>query len=157
MKKVIFCVFTIFISAFFAYSVPVGWLIADGGNGHYYETTLIPEGIDWESAQSNAMSKGGYLATIASVEENMFVFSLVSNNPDFWIRLTDSHNPDFIYGEDPWLGGFKSANGSWHWATEEPFVYTNWAPYEPDPYTYNDQLQFFGGKSILFTILEETL
>ena len=55
---------------------PVQWSIADGGNGHYYEAVLVPEGISWTDADLIASSKAGdwHLATISSAEENDFVY-----------------------------------------------------------------------------------
>jgi hypothetical protein len=123
--------------------IPTEWTGSSGGNGHFYEAFFVPGGIDWEGANSTAIEKGGYLATITSPEENTFVFSLVSGNNDFWIPVVHSKNPSFIYGEGPWLGGY-CLSGNWQWVTGEPFTYSNWAPGEPSTRRDEDRLQFFG-------------
>jgi hypothetical protein len=110
-----------------SHTSPVQWPIGAGGNGHFYEPVLVPGGIDWESANSAAVARGGYLATTASPEENSFVFGLVSNDPRFWV-------PPITIG--PWLGGFQPPGspepaGNWQWITGEPFDYTNWETGEP--------------------------
>jgi hypothetical protein len=107
----------------------VQWSAVNGGNGHYYEVVLVPERISWTNAKTNAELKGGYLATITSVEENVFVFSLVTI-PACWTVGT----PGTSLG--PWLGGFQSTGspepaGNWQWVTGEPFTYSCWAPFEP--------------------------
>jgi len=112
------------------------WSPGAGGNGHFYRAFLVPSRITWEDANKYANSHGGYLATITSAAENLFVFNLVKD-PKYWL---DESNP-FLDG--PWLGGFKSpfnkpeswrnpAEG-WQWVHNEgPFKYTNWAPPNPD-------------------------
>ncbi len=40
-------------------AAPVQWSIADGGNGHYYEAVLVPEGISWTDANEIANNKQG--------------------------------------------------------------------------------------------------
>jgi hypothetical protein len=52
-------------------------------------------------------------------------------------------------GEGPWLGGYQSGESegpseNWHWVTDEPFDYTNWAPQEPSDNEGQNRLQFFG-------------
>lgn len=119
---------------------PVQWSIADGGNGHYYEAVLVPEGISWTDADLIASSKAGdwHLATISSAEENDFVYDLV-DDPAFW-RIVGSH------GLGPWIGGYKEA-GQWKWVTGEPFfpdssAYENWGPHEP--FGNGDKIGLFG-------------
>jgi hypothetical protein len=94
-------------------------------NGHYYEKIDAPQ-IPWEDANtavSTTTRNGcqGYLATITSEQENQFVASQ--------------------FGADEvisfWLGGFQDpgvepADYGWQWVTGEPWVYTNWAPSEPN-------------------------
>ena len=114
-------------------AVPVEWPVANGGNGHSYEVVLVSGGIDWESANVAAIEAGGYLATITSAEENVFVHNLAVSNPDFW-GDSGNYGPN-IYG--PWLGGFQpegspEPTGGWEWVTGELFNYTNWTIHEPD-------------------------
>ncbi len=127
---------------------PTEWSIAVGGNGHFYEPVLVTSGIDWESAQGACAAAGGYLATITSSAENEFVFDLINDDLDFWIPVPHSSNPNITYWEGPWLGGYRTSDGVWHWVTGESFSYSNWAPGEPTSYPFNDQLQFFGINAI---------
>jgi hypothetical protein len=106
-------------------AMPVQWKVADGGNDHWYEAVVRPEGITWAEAQTEAQARGGYLATIGSAEENLFVFSLVQDKPEFF--LPTDLNP----GNGPWLGGLQPDNssepdGNWQWVTGEPFSFTAW-------------------------------
>jgi len=136
----------------------VEWSTVDGGNGHFYEAVVVPEGtnwessIDWESAKNAAVAAGGYLATITSVEENYFVFSLVSGNDDFyrpsWPNIVNS------YLNGPWIGGFQPSgspepDGNWQWVTGEAFTYTNWASNEPSNRNgVEDRLQLYAGGTL---------
>jgi hypothetical protein len=99
-------------------------------NGHCYQAVLAP-GVSWDDAQAACVARGGHLATIASEEENEFVFSLVSGDSAFW--YVDAYNN----GLGPWLGGYQpdgsaEPGGDWRWVTDEPFVYTNWETGQPD-------------------------
>jgi hypothetical protein len=119
------------------------WSVSSGGNGHFYEAVLVLAGIDWEHANTAAIARGGYLATITSAEENALVYSLVGSNPDFW-RPTGPVN-----GEGPFLGGYKEPAipdpaANWHWVTGEPWVYTNWVEIEPSGDETQNRLHFFG-------------
>jgi len=140
---------------------PVQWLLADGGNGHFYEAVVVPEGtnwessIDWESAKNVAVVAGGYLATITSVEENAFVFSLVSGNDDFYRPSWPNIEHSYLNG--PWIGGFQppgspEPDGNWQWVTGEAFTYTNWASGEPSnwsgPDRPEDRLQLYAGGTL---------
>src|SRR6185436_11393637 len=62
----------------------VQWTTNSGGNGHFYEAVLAPNGITWANAQAAAASSGGYLATITSAGENNFVYGLISGNLSYW-------------------------------------------------------------------------
>ena len=42
-------------------------------NGHYYEVVVASEGITWTEARLAAQARGGYLATLTSRPENLFV------------------------------------------------------------------------------------
>ena len=105
------------------------WRSTDGGNGHFYEPISVAS-VTWTEAQTAAEAKGGYLATIASTEENAFVFSVVDNDA-YW----------YLYGgaavHGPWLGGLQpegspEPDGGWEWVTGESFSYTNWSPESPN-------------------------
>jgi len=121
---------------------PVQWPIADGGNGHYYEAILVPDGISWTDADLAASSKEGswHLVTISSAEENAFVYDLV-DEPAFW-RFVGDH------GLGPWIGGYQEGDvGPWKWVTGEPFVYENWGPLEP--FGNGDKIGLFGWYTLM--------
>jgi len=107
------------------------WETAVGGNGHGYKAVVVPEGVTWQEAHKAALKEGAYLATIASMLENEFVFSLV-DFPEFW--KINEHN-GVSYG--PWIGGHQmpgsaeSGNG-WIWVTGEAFSYANWFRQNPN-------------------------
>ena len=121
------------------------WTIAVGGNGHYYQAVSVPGSISWFSAEAQAESMGGTLATITSAAENDFVHSLIASNPAFW---------ETIGGDTRgvWLGGYQPAGspepgGGWTWVTGEAFSYQNWASAEPNDTAgggTSNYIQYFG-------------
>ena len=123
-----------------AFSAPIQWSIEDGGNGHFYEAVLHPDGITWLDALAEAEAAGGHLATITSAAENDFVSSLFSGNPDFWLSPAPG---GFAIG--PWIGGFQPPDAvepdqGFMWVTGESFGFTNWAAGQPD--NFNDEEEF---------------
>lgn len=86
-------------------------------NGHTYE--FIAGSFDWAQASADAASKGGYLATVTSADENAFINGVIG-------------------GQLAWLGGTDSgfAINDWHWAggpeAGQAFSYTNWQAGEPN-------------------------
>ena len=112
------------------YAAPVQW----SGNGHWYEAVLVPEGITWTTAANQAQTRGGYLATITSAEENQFVYDLVAADA-FWNNGTGEVGDG---RSGPWLGGFQLSNapepaGDWRWVTGEAWSYTNWNLADGEP------------------------
>jgi hypothetical protein len=111
------------------------------GNGHYYEAVLNK--VSWDDANAQAQSKGGYLATITSADENQFVYGLIAVDDRYWTIDGAGNN------EGAWLGGYQpkdsaEPSGGWTWVTGEPFSYTNWASGEPNNNGGNEnQLIFF--------------
>lgn len=105
---------------------PVQW----SGNGHWYE--YIPDLVSWEQAMVYAENQSwqgspGYLVTLTTQGENDFVYYDVLGG--------DAPAPE----GDPWIGGYQNSSASdpmenWHWVTEEPWDWTNWAPGEPNDY-----------------------
>ncbi len=93
----------------------VGFIGRKGGgyyNGHYY--LFIETVATWEDAKIACEEMGGHLVTIQDANENEFVRELIGQN--------------YI-----WLGGNDFVTeGSFVWITGEEFVYTNWAPGEPN-------------------------
>ena len=92
---------------------PVYW----PGSGHWYELTSGP--MTWTAAQNEALSKGGYLVTIADPAEQAFVATTFAPSGGWdkfvWIGLWDA------------LG-----DRNFVWVTGEPVLYTNWGPNEPN-------------------------
>ncbi len=98
----------------------VDWSVADGGNGHSYEV-VHDSAVTWPQAKAAAESKGGYLATITSAAENLWITST------FGYPNLNAH----------FLGGFQPPNspeplGDWTWVTGEAWSYANWGPGEPN-------------------------
>ncbi len=61
-----------------AQSAAIEWTAGSGGNGHFYE---VLSGLEnWDSARADALSRGGYLATITSAAENTFVTNLLTTS-----------------------------------------------------------------------------
>ena len=128
----------------------VRWEVADGGNGHSYQVITSEEllsgprrSMSWTQANVDAQARGGYLATLKSVRENEFVFSLV-DSPEYWFAKSPSIGARF----GPWLGGWQPAPSSdptvgWEWVTGEPFEFTNWHEGEPNDLGPEDFLQYF--------------
>jgi hypothetical protein len=116
---------------------PIQWTVEEGGNGHYYELITTPF-RNWHDAKIHAEALGGYLVTLTTEEENVWVY----NN---------------MGGEPTWLGGVKEeGNNIWTWVTGETWSYTSWATNEPNappesqvaleyittsPHLWNDQGQ----------------
>ncbi|MCE9608863.1 MAG: PEP-CTERM sorting domain-containing protein [Chthoniobacter sp.] len=138
-------------------AAPIIWNSGTGHNNHGYEAFLASGGIDWTTAESNAISLGGHLASITSAAENAFVFSLVSSNSSFWI--IESASPG-ASGIGPWLGGVQPTGspepaGGWQWSDGDTFAYTNWAPFEPsngqgiNPRPDENRISFFGKNTLI--------
>jgi VCBS repeat-containing protein len=109
---------------------PVQWRVSDGGNGHWYQAVSAPETISWNDANAAAESAGGHLASILSQAENAFAYGLVADDTRFW----HTAGTDII---GPWLGGYQAPGssepgGGWHWVSNEPWSYSNWASGEPN-------------------------
>ena len=123
------------------------------GTGHYYEVIPALDGITWSDAEASAEAQlwygqHGHLATMASVEENQFVFDL-SLGSGIWHIST-------VWYVGPWIGGFQQDGseepaGGWTWITGETWDYTNWMPGQPDnnsPPENENRLVFWGEGTI---------
>jgi len=111
------------------------WRIADGGNDHWY--AIFAKVISYENAKSEAPTffhdgVPGYLATITSAAENSFIFDRLA---------TGTSQPSYL--DQFYLGG-EYVGGLWTWSTGEPFVYTNWAPGEPNNIGIETGMAMFG-------------
>ncbi len=112
-----------------AAAVPTQWTVASGGNDHYYEAVISlfnGRSISWADANNAAQDRGGYLATIQSLDENTFVYGLITGY-EYW---HGAMQPATSF-TGPWLGGMQMPNsvepaGGWTWVTGEPWTYTNW-------------------------------
>lgn len=126
-----------------ALSAQQGW-VQWSNNGHYYLAVHRPGGRTWAAARAEAQQMGGDLASITSLAENAFVFSLVSD-PKFWLTAA---NPTRVLG--PWLGGYQltgsvAPSAGWTWVTGEAWSLNRWSNGEPNDWQGNqeDKLQFF--------------
>jgi len=113
-------------------AVPVQWTGA-GSNGHWYETIAHGAALDWEAARAAAVTSGGYLATLTSAAEHVFVAANAQANSAAWGH-TD-WTPTGGFG--PWIGGYQLANSSapganWQWVSGETWSYANWNTGEPN-------------------------
>lgn len=86
--------------------------IEEEKNGHYYE--IFYGTYTWEEAKRLCESKGGYLATITSKEEQEIIDELNS------------------HGDDLWIGGYRGSDFVWKWVTGEEWDYTHWNEGEPN-------------------------
>ena len=109
------------LAALGAAAAPRQWTFEAGGNGHWYQY-FAPSGagIFWADAATDALGRGGYLATITSAAENEFVFTVTGGQ-----------------GRLAWLGGSdEGSEGNWTWRfgpeAGQPFSYLNWPVGEPN-------------------------
>ncbi len=97
----------------------VQWRVEDGGNGHWYQAVRPGVGITWLDARTIARDLGGHLASLTTLNEDAFVWSIAS----------DPRNWDGSPG--PWLGGRQlpgasEPGGGWTWDSGEAFVWPSW-------------------------------
>ncbi len=89
-----------------------GFLFMGSFNGsHYY---CSQTGLDWTSAQQNAINNGGHLAVINSQAENDFIKNIIPLS-SAWIGLSD-----------------LASEGNFQWVNGDPLTYTNWYPGQPN-------------------------
>ena len=89
---------------------PWQWRIEDGGNGHWYDYDAANI-VDFEAANTVALSRGAHLITITSPDEHAFITSRLS-------QLRFALLDDFRTGA-------VRINGSWSWVTGEAWDYSN--------------------------------
>jgi hypothetical protein len=128
----------------------VQWSESDGGNGHQYESLIIPPDTSWTDAVALADQLGGYLATLTSQEELDWVFSNLASDPSLW--FIDSYG--FYIG--PYLGGFQDFSapdysepaGGWSWITGEEWGFNAWSPGQPNDIGGQEVLHFWSNVGI---------
>ena len=120
LTKILFTVMALITSAT-AWSVPVTW----SANGHQYEVIQAPA-ITWAAARAQAQSKGaGWdLATITSLDEQLFIANMLT-------PLTTFSFTEYL------IGGYDATDGDgfnsgWAWVTGEAFSWTFWGAGEPN-------------------------
>ncbi|USN99387.1 MAG: hypothetical protein H6810_01540 [Phycisphaeraceae bacterium] len=127
-------------------AAPVTWT---DGNGHTYDLVITQSPMTWAQAKADAESRGGYLATITSRNENAFISNAldVVNVDEAWAT-----NSQAWLG--PWLGGFQpdgspEPGGGWQWVTGEVWDFTWWHSGEPSNTGtgHENALHFFGYQS----------
>jgi hypothetical protein len=102
---------------------PASAVVTFGANGHSYEIFDNGQGLSWWAAESLAVSKGGYLATLTSQAEQDFV----------WSSFGSSFGGDTVaYLGGAQIPGTADPAANWIWITGEPWTYANWAPGQPD-------------------------
>jgi len=104
------------------------------GTGHYYEVVMDLSFPDWSAAQAYAeqlswLGMSGYLASIASSDENQFIFQLSLGR-----AVGDTAT---VWEIGPWLGGYQlpgspEPDEGWVWVTGEPWTFSAWADNQPD-------------------------
>jgi hypothetical protein len=100
----------------------VQWPVSQGGNGHWYATYALGGTKTFNEAKAAAIAVGGYPATLTSAAENEFARTratptLLGGNTAFGlIQATGAAEPA----------------GGWGWWNNEPLVYSNWNPGEPN-------------------------
>ncbi|NDD82635.1 MAG: C-type lectin domain-containing protein [Verrucomicrobia bacterium] len=118
-------------------------------NGHLYE--FITNKAAWTSARTNALAQsvlgeGGYLATVASAEEDKFILSLMlEKNADAWLGGTDQETE----GTWKWLDGPEAGSTFWMGTTtgtaSGPYT-PSWASGEPNNFNNEDYLVLLHGQ-----------
>jgi len=128
----------------------VQWSELDGGNGHEYESVIIPSSTSWSEAVVIADLLGGHLATLTSQEELDWVFSNLASDPSLW--FIDS----FGFHVGPYLGGFQDFSapdysepaGGWRWITGEKWNFNAWQPGQPNNVGGQEVLHFWSSVGI---------
>jgi len=105
--------------------VPDEWELTTAGewtylphNSHSYR--LSPAPGFWADGEAEAVCLGGHLATIRdAVEDQWICEALAVPGQDVFMGL---HQPP----------GSEEPAGGWTWLTDDPVIYTNWSPGEPN-------------------------
>lgn len=87
--------------------------------GSTYE--LTSRQMTWAEAQAEAVSRGGNLVAISSIEEELAIKQQVGEGNPYWIGLSDN-----------------KTEGNYEWVSGETLSYTNWLPGEPNNFGGNE-------------------
>jgi hypothetical protein len=101
---------------------PVQWRVADGGNGHWYQLIIAPNGIRWTDARSLSLDRGGDLACPKSEPCDSFCWNIVFVSNAVWRAVPNDCSTCASIG-GPWIGGYQDAAlptyqepaGGWKW------------------------------------------
>lgn len=98
--------------------------IKNDANGHFYQKFF--EKKSWTNARASCEQMGGYLVTVTSEEERLFLMNhfLKGSRRSFWAGATD-----------------LETEGQWKWITGEPFNFADWAEGEPNNENDEDYLE----------------
>ncbi|MFM7051025.1 MAG: lectin-like protein, partial [Planctomycetota bacterium] len=99
------------------------WTVSAGGNGHWY--ALAPAPMTLSQATAYAASRGAYLATVRSLQEQQFVAALPG------MAALGCDGPRIGLVQAP---GTVNPAAGWSWQTGESLSYTNWAAGEPNDF-----------------------
>ena len=81
--------------------------------------SVVTGTFTWEQARMDALSRGGHLATVASLAK--------------WNAIKAAVPAATLGGRNMWIGGSDAGKeGFWGWVTGEPWGYTRWATFQPD-------------------------
>ena len=105
----------------------VQWTIEEGGNDHWYVAVEFDESTTESSMLAFAEGLGASLASISSLEEDVFVRSVASS----------------VTSDTALLGGFESSNGVFIWLDGTPFNYMNWDDGQPDGNSTGEYIAYY--------------
>ena len=93
--------------------------VRNPNNGHYYSLIRPLPGVSfYDTAQAEAIARGGNLATIRSIQEVQWIqstFEPFTSDNDIYIGLNDI-----------------AVEGTFEWINGEPVSFTNWSAGEPN-------------------------
>lgn len=101
-------------------------------NGHYYQILDLLESSNWHEAKDSAISLGGYLCTVNSYNEMMFILDICST-------ANLSANAAFYLG-----GTDENSEGVWEWVSDETWDYEYWRDGEPNDHNGGEDYLIFG-------------
>ena len=130
----------------------------DEENGVDTRYEWINQRMSYNEAKLYAQARGGYLASISSLDEFNEVYAVVSRNvnmrviPDSFGKVYHGGGDMYVDGTSYfWIGGSDATNeGVWQWESGEPFTFAKWGTkngfIEPD--NFNDGLSDQDGLAV---------